>query len=104
MEGAGEDGGGGARGEPPVGPCRGPVARCRIIAALRLISLAPGTRLGPYEIVSILGAGGMGAVYRARDHKLVRDVAIKTVPQRSKTSQIVSDQRGRAADVPRKVP
>jgi serine/threonine protein kinase/tetratricopeptide (TPR) repeat protein len=43
--------------------------------------LYPGTRLGPYEILSPLGAGGMGEVYRARDTKLDRDVAIKVVPQ-----------------------
>jgi len=39
--------------------------------------LAAGTRLGPYEIISPLGAGGMGEVYRARDTKLGRDAAIK---------------------------
>src|SRR6202047_5276923 len=42
--------------------------------------LAPGTHLGPYEIVSPLGAGGMGEVYRARDARLEREVAIKILP------------------------
>jgi WD40 repeat protein len=45
------------------------------------MSLASGTKLGPYEIVSLLGAGGMGEVYRARDSRLKRDVAIKVLPQ-----------------------
>lgn len=40
----------------------------------------PGTRLGPYEVVALLGAGGMGEVHRARDTKLNRDVAIKVLP------------------------
>jgi Tol biopolymer transport system component len=43
--------------------------------------LSPGDRLGPYEVVSLLGAGGMGEVYRARDAKLERDVALKVLPQ-----------------------
>src|SRR5512143_651664 len=44
------------------------------------MSLAPGTRLGPYEIVAPIGAGGMGEVYRAKDPRLGRDVAIKVLP------------------------
>ncbi len=44
------------------------------------MSLAAGMRLGPYEIGSPIGKGGMGEVYRARDTKLDRDVAIKVLP------------------------
>jgi serine/threonine protein kinase len=39
-----------------------------------------GARLGPYEIIAALGAGGMGEVYRARDERIGRDVAIKVLP------------------------
>ena len=44
------------------------------------MALAPGTKLGPYEVVLLIGAGGMGEVYRARDQRLGRDVAVKILP------------------------
>jgi len=44
------------------------------------MALQPGTTLGPYEIVSLIGAGGMGEAYRARDPRLNREVAIKGLP------------------------
>jgi len=45
------------------------------------MAILPGTRLGPYEILSPIGAGGMGEVYRARDTRLNRDVALKVIPE-----------------------
>ena len=63
--------------------------RCRWISALpfvpydhgsHTVTLLPAWRLGHYEILSAIGAGGMGEIYRARDLKLNRDVAIKVLP------------------------
>jgi len=53
--------------------------------------LTPGARLGPYEIVSVVGAGGMGTVYKARDTRLDSTVAIKM------SSERFSDRFGREA-------
>jgi hypothetical protein len=49
------------------------------------MAVAAGVRLGPYEVLGRLGAGGMGEVYRARDDRLGRDVAIKVLPARLNT-------------------
>jgi serine/threonine protein kinase len=59
--------------------------------------LSAGSRLGPYEIVSPLGAGGMGEVYRARDTRLDRDVAVKVLPERLASSPEVRQRFEREA-------
>ena len=51
------------------------------------MAIVPGTRLGPYDITGAIGAGGMGEVYRARDRRLGRDVAIKLLPELLATDQ-----------------
>src|ERR1039457_7230991 len=60
---------------PVSGSCKPPVATGAAIARLK-----PGSHLGPFEIVEVIGAGGMGEVYRARDPRFPRDVAIKLMP------------------------
>ena len=56
------------------------------------------TKLGPYEIQSLLGAGGMGEVYRARDARLARDVAIKVLPCGRPLRAASTTPRGPAPD------
>ena len=60
------------------------------------MTLDAGRRLGPYEIVSPIGAGGMGEVYRARDTRLDRTVAIKALP-----SQLAADPQLREGSIAR---
>jgi Tol biopolymer transport system component/predicted Ser/Thr protein kinase len=61
------------------------------------MSLAPGVRLGPYEILSPLGAGGMGEVYKARDTRLERTVAVKVLPEHLSSSADVRQRFEREA-------
>ena len=61
------------------------------------MTLAAGSRLGPYEILSAIGAGGMGEVYRARDTRLERTVAVKVLPQHLSASPEVRQRFEREA-------
>src|SRR5215472_969486 len=60
----------------------GPWAAAAAQLMVKPVLLEPGQFLGPYQIVSFLAAGGMGEVYRARDTKLKRDVALKVLPEK----------------------
>src|SRR3979409_1949738 len=61
------------------------------------MALSAGTRIGPYEIISPIGAGGMGEVYRARDTRLDRTVAIKVLPEHLSSNQQLRDRFEREA-------
>ena len=63
----------------------------------RPMALVSGTKLGPYEVIAPLGAGGMGEVYRARDARLGRDVAIKILPQHLSSNPQLKERFDREA-------
>ena len=66
-----------------------PAAADGTIGPFSRMAIPPVTRLGPYEIVAEIGAGGMGTVYRARDTTLGRDVAIRRCPRSSRAILLV---------------
>src|SRR5262245_46287300 len=61
------------------------------------MSIGTGTRVGPYEIIAAIGAGGMGEVYRARDTRLDRTVAVKVLPARVSNDRVLRDRFEREA-------
>src|SRR5262245_66084262 len=61
------------------------------------MSLGPGTRLGPYEIVAPIGAGGMGEVYKAKDTRLDRIVAVKVLPSHVSSDPVLRERFEREA-------
>jgi eukaryotic-like serine/threonine-protein kinase len=61
------------------------------------LSLSAGTKLGPYEVVAQIGAGGMGEVYKARDTRLERTVAVKVLPKHLSSSPEVRQRFEREA-------
>src|SRR5216117_4172640 len=61
------------------------------------VNVEPGTRLGPYEVLSAIGAGGMGEVYKARDTRLERTVAIKVLPSHLSKNEEVRQRFEREA-------
>src|SRR5512142_3158023 len=63
--------------------------------------LTPGTRLGPYEVVAPLGAGGMGEVFRARDTRVGREVALKLLPDALAADHDTSAGSGSSRDASR---
>jgi serine/threonine protein kinase len=69
-----------------------------MMLGMRSAILPAGKKLGPYEIVNSLGAGGMGAVYRARDPKLRRDVAIKALPEEFSNDEVALARFQREAE------
>ncbi len=76
------------------------------------MALAPGTRLGPYEVTAQIGVGGMGEVYQATDTKLKRQVAIKVLPESvaadvdrlarfQREAEVLASRRSTASKTPR---
>ena len=67
------------------------------------MALSPGTRIGPYEITALIGAGGIGEVYRATDTNLKRSVAIKVLPDSLASNADRLARLQREAEVPHSI-